>query len=108
MICFEFGSPASVIALARYGRSNCSYRIEDTVSGRMAATLPEPCEARTLIVAMVEKSSLKSVYLSFGTCDEMGLLDELDAPPQAATNSAALLAMATEATALETERKEPP
>src|SRR5581483_2281850 len=37
-----WGMPAAVSALSRYGRSNCSQRTDDWVSGRRTATLPTP------------------------------------------------------------------
>jgi hypothetical protein len=54
---------------------------------------------------MAEKSSVNDDVLSCGTFFLLELFDEGPELPQAATNSAALLAMATVATALETERK---
>jgi hypothetical protein len=56
---------------------------------------------------MAEKSSLKELMESCGTCDGLNVLLALGEPllPQAATISAALLAMAVAATALVTERK---
>jgi hypothetical protein len=56
-------------------------------------------------LAMAEKSSVNEDVLSCGTFFVVDVLGELPELPQAATNSAALLAMATVATALETERK---
>src|SRR3974390_1982777 len=41
----ELESPASVSAFVIYGASNSTYRVEVTVSGRIAATLPFPAEA---------------------------------------------------------------
>src|SRR5271155_892057 len=48
-------SPAVARAWLRYGASNSVYRAEDTVSGRMAATLPLPIAARDFRAAMALK-----------------------------------------------------
>ena len=99
--------PASVSDLVRYGALNSTYRVDETVSGRMTATLPEPRDASGLSLAMAEKSSVNDDVLSCGTAPPVEPLDDElgELLPQAATNSAALLATATLATTLETERK---
>src|ERR1700722_5035587 len=48
-------SPAVARAWDRYGASNSVYRAEDTVSGRMTATLPLPAAARGFSEAIALK-----------------------------------------------------
>ena len=66
-----------VIARVRYGASNSVYRAEETVSGRMAATLPLPRAARGFSAAIAEKV-LSNCPTGIDTADpgedEMGLL----------------------------------
>ncbi len=52
----EDDRPASVRACVRYGASNSVYRAEETVSGRITATLPLPAAASGFSVDMAEKS----------------------------------------------------
>src|ERR1700722_3913789 len=55
-------SPAFWKDSFRYGASNSTYRVDDTVSGRITATLPLPLEARGLSVAMA--GNVLSIWLS--------------------------------------------
>src|ERR1700735_2734292 len=94
-------SPAFWKDSFRYGASNTTYRVDDTVSGRITVTLPLPLAARGLSVAMAE--NVLSIWVSdrCGTDDALGLepeepLDEL--LPQAAMTRAALPATAVSAT----------
>src|ERR1700741_1713580 len=52
----ELESPASVSAFVIYGASNSTYRVDVTVSGRIAATLPFPCEASGFRLDMALRS----------------------------------------------------
>ena len=49
------------MAVVRYGASNSTYRVEDTVSGRMTPTPPEPLAVIDLSSDMVVKLRLKVV-----------------------------------------------
>jgi hypothetical protein len=53
--------PASVRASFRYGASNSTYRLELTVSGRIAATLPLPAATSGFRLAMAEKVLVRSL-----------------------------------------------
>jgi hypothetical protein len=53
----ELDSPASVNAFVMYGASNSTYRVEVTVSGRIAATLPFPAEASGFRLDMALRSA---------------------------------------------------
>src|ERR1039457_2164967 len=48
-------SPAFWNDSFRYGASNSTYRVDDTVSGRITATLPLPLAASGLSVALARK-----------------------------------------------------
>src|ERR1700728_2129305 len=52
--------PASVNASLRYGASNSTYRVEETVSGRITVTLPLPAAATDFRSAMALKVLLRS------------------------------------------------
>src|ERR1700722_784515 len=102
-------SPAFWKDSFRYGASNSTYRVDDTVSGRITATLPLPLEARGLSVAMAE--NVLSIWLS-DSCGTAALLlllllpaEPLDELPQAAMTRAALPATAVSATLLVIECK---
>src|ERR1700733_2070515 len=101
-------SPAFWKDSFRYGASNSTYRVDDTVSGRITATLPLPLAARGLSVAMAE--NVLSIWLS-ESCGTAALLllllpeEPLDELPQAATTRAALPATAVSATLLVIECK---
>src|ERR1700722_10791091 len=56
----ELASPAAVKACFRYGASNSTYRVDDTVSGRMTATEPLPADVTDLSCAIAEKELLRS------------------------------------------------
>ena len=55
------GKAGVLHGLVRYGASNSTYRVEDTVSGRMAPTPPEPLAVIDLSSDMVEKLRLNVV-----------------------------------------------
>ena len=57
----EVLSPAVVNARVRYGASNSVYRADETVSGRMTATLPLPSAARPVRPFMAVKVLVKEV-----------------------------------------------
>src|SRR3984885_12755391 len=99
-------SPAFWKDSFRYGASNSTYRVDDTGSGRITATVPLPLAARGLSVAMAE--NVLSIWLSdsFGTEERVLLPEEPDPElPQAAITRAALPATAVSATFLVTECK---
>src|ERR1700728_539634 len=99
--------PAFLKDSFRYAASNSTYRVDDTVSGRMTVTLPLPLAARGLSVAMAE--NVLSIWLSdsLGTEEPVLLPEEPDPEllPQAAITRAALPATAVSATFLVTECK---
>lgn len=91
----------------RYGASNSTYRVDDTVSGRITATLPLPRAASGLSVAMADRLLFSWLSESWGTGAEL-LPDEPDEPPllpQAAMIRAALPTQAVSATLRVTECK---
>jgi hypothetical protein len=100
-------SPAFWNDSFRYGASNSTYRVDDTVSGRITAMLPLPLATRGLSVAMAENVLLIWLSDSCGTAalelPPAELLGEL--LPQAAMTRAALPATAVSATFLVTECK---
>ena len=105
-------SPAFWKDSFRYGASNSTYRVEDTVSGRITATVPLPLAASGLSVAMAENELLIWLRDSCGTEPLLllGLFDAPDEPPlpllpQAAATSAALPATAVSAAIRVKERK---
>src|SRR5262249_13612970 len=101
---FGFGSPALSCDSMRYGASNWVSRADDTVSGRMTATLPLPIVASGLSCDMAENELLKSEAEICGTatleCELLGLFDpEL---LHAAATTAKLAIAAAQATFLAT------
>ena len=101
-------SPAFWKDSFRYGASNSTYRVDETVSGRITAMLPLPLATRGLSVAMAENVLLIWLSDSCGTDDALELLaEELlgELLPQAAMTRAALPATAVSATFLVTECK---
>src|ERR1700723_2875454 len=53
-------SPAFWKDSFRYGASNSTYRVDDTVSGRITATEPLPADVTDLSCAIAEKELLRS------------------------------------------------
>ena len=51
----------------RYGASNSTYRVDETVSGRITATFPLPFAASGLMVFIAEKLRLNDAALICGT-----------------------------------------
>src|ERR1700734_1670066 len=84
-------SPAFWKDSFRYGASNSTYRVDDTVSGRITVTLPLPLAARGLSVVMAANELVIWLSDSFGT-DELVLLPEPpdELLPQAAMTRAAV------------------
>ena len=62
----ELGSPAAVSAFVMSGWSNSTYRVELTVSGMIAATLPLPDLAKLLSCFMAEKLLVNDFVVNFG------------------------------------------
>src|ERR1700694_5541386 len=60
----ELEYPAMVNALVRYGRSYWTYRVDDTVSGRMTPTSPLPAAVSGLSDAIGEKLLSSELTLS--------------------------------------------
>jgi hypothetical protein len=58
-------SPAAAIAFARYGASNSVQRVDETVSGRIAATEPVPLAASGFSAFIAENDVLKSAEVRF-------------------------------------------
>src|SRR5215469_10223616 len=84
----ELDSPASVKAFVIYGASNSTYRVEVTVSGRIAATLPFPAEASGFRLDMALRSAencddemvgvdADDVVEDVADAEEVALADEL-------------------------------
>src|SRR5580658_1328342 len=65
--------PAAARASDRYGASNSVYRVEETVSGRIAATFPLPMAARGFSVVIAEKVLFRSATEIDGTAGELVL-----------------------------------
>src|ERR1700733_11026213 len=80
MVNCDVLSPAAVRASFRYGASNSTYRVEETVSGRITATLPLPLAARGLSAVIAVKELLSEVIESCGT-DALELAPELALEP---------------------------
>jgi len=59
---FDEARPAAAKACFRYGASNSTYRVEETVSGRIATMLPWPAAASGFRGAIAEKSLVRPVY----------------------------------------------
>jgi len=59
MVKSEDDRPAAVTACLRYGASNSTYRVEETVSGRITAMVPLPAEATDLRPAIAVKELLR-------------------------------------------------
>ena len=59
MVKSEVDSPAVVKACLRYGASNSTYRVDETVSGRITAMVPLPAEATDLRPAIAVKELLR-------------------------------------------------
>src|ERR1700691_2700015 len=66
--------PARARACCRYGASNSVYLAEETVSGRMTATLPLPSLARGFNVVMAEKVRFSELSEADGVAEEPELL----------------------------------
>jgi len=108
----EVDRPAAVKACFRYGASNSTYRVEETVSGRITVTLPLPAAVTDLRPAIALKELFRSpteidaagaVALLVGVEEEVaGGVVLLLLPPllQAAIRRAAAVAAAAVAPAL--------
>src|ERR1700761_1719497 len=115
MVNCELVRPASVNDSFRYGASNSTYRVEETVSGRITATLPLPAEASGLSFDIAEKELFRSPTESDTLLAPPLELDEPDEPDvagvvlvalelqPAATSSAAAAAAAVSPTRADTE-----
>src|ERR1700689_3200619 len=105
----EDDRPAAVNACLRYGASNSTYRVEETVSGRITVTLPLPAAATDLSPVIAEKELFRSpieidalpeVLLAEGDAagelevagGELVLLELLELQPAATISAAAAAA----------------
>src|SRR5215471_18352268 len=61
MVKSEDDRPAAVTACLGYGASNSTYRVEETVSGRITAMVPLPAETTGLRPAIAVKELLMSL-----------------------------------------------
>ena len=74
IVTSEEDRPAVLKACFRYGASNSTYRVEETVSGRITVTLPLPAEATDLRPAIALKVLLR-LLTEIDADDEVGLLE---------------------------------
>ncbi len=92
MMMSELGSPAAVSAFLMSGWSNSTYRVELTVSGMIAATLPLPDLAKLFSSFMAEKLLVNDFVVNVGVEAPLDPAAEIVSPVAAMAPTAVRLA----------------